>query len=219
MAALLACPFCRELYSAGEAKCCRVCEVPLVPLERLPPSIDAQHEAAERGELSAPEDQTLPWTFLGAGRGPLLLLAALGVLLFFAPWVQMSKPESVSISGFDLARARIGWLWGGAVGWFILIPLLASRRTLRRLRGVRVISMTFAVMTLLEVLVLIALSPTSNRYMRVEYDWGWGLIASAVVSAVAAFVAARLGAAVDPHLPRPEASMPIGGAPKDRTLH
>jgi hypothetical protein len=215
---LLACPFCRELYRPEEASECPECEVRLLPLSRLPPSLDGLAEAEAAGVAARKPDaegERLPWTHFGAGRGPLILLALLGLAAFFGPWVVMSQPEAVELSGADLAR-RLGWLWGGAVGWFVLIALLVSRRSTRGLRGIRVIAAVFSVMTLLEVLVLVSFSPTSTRYLPLEYDWGWALYVSGALSVMATAVAVRLGgtASVAPARARSEAAgLPEGGGP------
>jgi hypothetical protein len=146
MGKLMACPFCRELYGEPEARRCPTCDVVLQPLDKLPPSPEALEEEALSGEATAPEDRLLPVSYMGRGRGALLVLSALGLFLFFMPWVEMQRPEMVAISGYDLARTRAGWLWGGAVGWFILLPLVWTRRTLYKMRGVRIICATFAAM-------------------------------------------------------------------------
>jgi len=197
MAKLLACPFCRELFAHGEASECEHCGVALVPMEKLPPSQEALAEAAARGEHTPPEYQDLPWSYWGRGRGPLLVLAAVGLALFFAPWVRITSPSDAVLSGFDLAHARAGWLWGGAVGWFLLLPLVFTRRSVIQLRGIRVIAATFALMTLGETSMMLILRPSQNPYVRTVYEYAWGLYASGVVSALATVVAVRLGGRVD----------------------
>lgn len=197
MAKLLACPFCRELFAVGEASECEHCGVGLVPMDKLPPSREALAEAAARGELTPPEYQDLPWNYWGRGRGPLLLLAGVGLALFFAPWVSITSPSDAILSGFDLAHARAGWLWGGAVGWFLLMPLVFTRRSVVQLRGVRVIAATFALMTLAETSMMLILRPSQNPYVRTVYEYAWGLYASGAVSALATFFAVRLGGRTD----------------------
>src|SRR5690606_4055225 len=152
---------------------------------------------ALRGEYTPPEYRPLPWSYLGRGRAALLLLSVVGLSLFFAPWAEIWSPTAVVLSGHDLARSRAGWLWGGAGGWFLLLPLTATRRSVVDLRGIRVIAATFAVMTLCEALMLLLLPPAQGRYVRTEYAYAWGLYASAAVSALASVVAARLGGPID----------------------
>src|SRR5688572_31075404 len=62
----------------------------------------------------------------------------------FRSWVVLRIPEELTLSGFDLARGRAGWLWGGAVAWFILLPLVWTRRSIAKMRGVRIICCLFA---------------------------------------------------------------------------
>jgi hypothetical protein len=195
--ALLGCPFCRDLYSDDEAERCPVCGVDLKPIADLPPSWEAREEEAAAWEAIPAVDRTLPVMFAGRGRGLLLVIAVLGLATFFAPWIIMTKPDDLVISGYQLARARAGWFWGGAVAWFILIPLVATRRTVFRMRGVRIIAAMFASMTLIEIVTLVANPPQGHRYLPLEYGWGWGLYASALVSAAGVAVAARFGGGLD----------------------
>jgi hypothetical protein len=166
-------------------------------MDALPPSLDALMEAIERGEVTPPEHRTLPWWYPGRGRGVLLAVALLGLLAFFAPWVVMAQPEIAAYSGFELARGRAGWLWGGAVGWFVMIPLVVTRRTIARMRGVRIITATFAAMTLAEVLMLLSLPPRGSQHVSVEFSWGWGLYASGIASLLGIFFGARFGGRLD----------------------
>jgi hypothetical protein len=200
MAALLACPFCRTLYRRGEGKTCNVCGVKLVAFERLPPSAEAESEALEHGELEAavlPEDERLRWNDFGRGRGALLGFAVLGLVLFFMPWVAIAMPEDVVRSGYDLARGRAGWLWGGVTGWLVLLPLVWSRRTIRSMLGARPISVLLAATTMFEVCMLVVLPPRGGR-LPVEIHWAWGLYASALVSLAATVFALRFGGTLPP---------------------
>ena len=113
------------------------------------------------------------------------------------PWVELRAPEQIVVSGFDLARHRAGWLWGGAVGWFTMIPLVWTRRTIFKMRGVRIICVLFAALTLAEVAMMMALPPQSSRMRPVDLSWGWGIYLSGAVSLAAAFVASRFGGRVD----------------------
>jgi hypothetical protein len=200
MAALLACPFCRTLYQKGESATCTVCGVKLVAFERLPPSAEALAEAREHSELESPtlpEDERIAWNDFGRGRGALLVVALIGLGLFFAPWVAIEMPESVVRSGFDLARGRAGWLWGGATGWLVLIPLAWSRRTIRSMLGARAIAAMLAAMTLFEVCTLVLLPPRGGR-LPVELHWAWGLYLSALASTAGAIFGFRFGGALPP---------------------
>ncbi len=193
-APLLACPFCRQLFAAQEARRCPDCDVELRPMHELPPSLEAQAEAAARGEqLAAPEYRLLPYTYLGRGRGALLLLAALGLVAFTLPWVEMTRPDALVLSGFDLARARTPYLWPGAAGNFLLLPLLWTRRTLAGLHGVRHISTLMAALSGFGVLLLLVLTPGPAARPHVAIEWRWGLWLSLALSVAASAIAVRLG--------------------------
>jgi hypothetical protein len=166
-------------------------------MENLPPSHDALADEVEQGEVVPPEYRELPWSYFGRSRGALLVLSVLGLACFFAPWVVMHAPEEVVVRGFDLARGRAGWLWGGAVGWFITIPLVWTRRSIAKMRGVRIITALFAALTLSEVAMMLALPPGSSRYRPVSFEWGWGLYASGIVSVLGVIAAARFGGRLD----------------------
>jgi hypothetical protein len=214
MAALLACPFCRTLYRRGEGTQCNICGVALMPFERLPPSADALAEEPLVPVL--PEDETLPWSYWRRGRGALLLLSALGIVFFFTPWVRIALPESTLRSGFELARGRAGWLWGGVTGWLVLLPLVWTRRTIYKLRGIRPIAVAFSAMTLGEIALMAAMPPRA-RYVPVEIHWAFGFYASALVSLVATGVSILLGGALPP-LPAPPTE-PETEQRDSRTLH
>jgi hypothetical protein len=226
MAALRACPFCRKLYTSGEAETCPECDVALVAMSQLPPSLDALEDQAEQGQLTFPENLPLPVTYMGSGRGALLVISALGLFAFFLPWVELTAPESVVYSGFDLARGRAGFLWGGATAWLVMIPLVITRRTIARMRGVRIVTVMFAAMTLTEALML-WMMPPHRGLTPLELHFRYGLYVSGVISLVGMVVAARFGGSLD-NLPKflldtrvaPDAPENVTGeSSAGRTLH
>ena len=200
MAALRACPFCRKLYTSGEAETCPECDVALVAMSQLPPSLDVLEDEAEQGQLTFPENLPLPTLYMGRGRGALLALSALGLFAFFLPWVELTSPESVVYSAFDLARGRAGFLWGGATAWAVMIPLVITRRTIARMRGVRIVTVMFAAMTLTEALMLWLLPPHRGA-TPLELRFRYGLYVSAAISVAGMVVAARFGGSLD-NLPK-----------------
>lgn len=194
-AQLLACPFCRELYGDDERTICPHCDVNLKPLYDLPPSYEVREAEAAVWERTAPEDRRLPITHLGHGRGPLLLLAVLGFGLCFLPWIEVSRPEYLTLSAFQLARTKGFWFSGSLVGWFVAIPLLLSRRTLNQLRSARVAMAMFAALPIGQVLMLALNAPSSER-IPLAYTWGWAFYASGAVGALALGLAFVLGRAL-----------------------
>jgi hypothetical protein len=167
-------------------------------MQQLGPSHDAQLEEPETAVL--PEDELRRWTDFGRGRGALLGACALGLFAFFLPWVELIRPESVVRSGFDLARGRAGWLWGGVSAYLVLLPLVFTRRTIRQLRGVRVVAVLLASLTACEVLMMLLLPPRSRGLLPVALTWRFGIYLSGGVSVIAAAIGARLGGAL-PALP------------------
>jgi hypothetical protein len=106
----------------------------------------------------------------------------------------------VTYSAFDLARGRAGWLWGGATAWLVMIPLVLSRRTINRMRGVRIVTVMFASMTLIEAIMLWVLPPRRGM-TPLDLHFRYGLFLSGAISLVGMVVAARFGGRLD-NLPK-----------------
>ncbi|MBI4702038.1 MAG: hypothetical protein HY744_12945 [Deltaproteobacteria bacterium] len=187
---LLACPFCRQLFPRGEATQCPDCGVDLEPMSRLPPSAEAQ--AQDPALDVPPELELLPWTFVGRGRGLLLLIAAAGIAVFFAPWLHETAPELRTLSGFAFAR-RLYWLWAAGVGWAVMLALVASRRTVYHMRGARVAVGLLAAVVLATAVLRALLVPESTVLRPVRIEWGWGLYAAGLLAAAALLAAPRFG--------------------------
>ncbi len=209
------------MCASGAARQCPECGVKLVPMENLPASLDVAADEAEAGEIVLPEQRPLPWNYFGRKRGALLLIALCGLALFFAPWVELRMPEFSVRSGFDLARGRAGWLWGGAAGWFIMLPLVWTRRTIQRLRGIRLVTALFAAMTLIEAGMLLATPPQSRHGMPLEIVWRWGIYASLLTSLLGIAAALRLGGNLQdlPRIVTDIASGDPGQTSSGETLH
>lgn len=221
VARLLACPFCRSLFASEEARQCPECGVKLVPMENLPESHDVAADEHEAGEIVLPEQRRLPWNYFGRNRGVLLLVAVCGLGLFFAPWVELRMPEFSVRSGFDLARGRAGWLWGGAAGWFVMLPLVWTRRTIQRLRGIRLVTALFASMTLIEACMLLSTPPQSRHGLPLEIVWRWGIYASLLTSVAGIVAALRLGGTLQdlPQIVTDISSPDPGHTSTGQTLH
>ena len=194
MTGLYACPFCREMFEAREARTCPACGLQLEALAKLPPSYEAQQEEPE--EPLPPHMEALPWAYVGRGRGLLLALAVLGLAAFLAPWVHETAPELRDLSGFGLAQ-RLGWIWAPAVAFFVMIPLVLTRRSIYRMRGARVAVAFLAAVALATVALRLSFTPTGSALRPVRFTWGYGLYATGGVALLALLASARFGGRLD----------------------
>jgi len=165
----------------------------LVDLAGLPPSLEARQEAEEAGYLDPPEFERQPFWYVGRGRGALTAVAALGLACFTLPWAHLERPDRVTLSGLELAQAGLPWLFGGAIGWFLLIPLVWSRRSVAELRGVRIASATLPALTTIEAVLLILRPPLESHYYSSGLRYGWGLSASLILGLLGIYLGVTLG--------------------------
>lgn len=191
---LVACPFCRELFEKGEAAACPLCGVALTDLSKLPPSHDALAE--DDGIPIEPEHDRLPATYMSRGKGLLALLPVAGLGLFFLPWIRMTLPYELTISGFDLAHGRLGWVWAAAVAWFILIPTVLSRRSIFQMRGARVTAAFLAAIPGVTVAILLA-RPPKGGIIPLRFTFDWPIWATLLLSIAAIALSVRLGGRAD----------------------
>jgi hypothetical protein len=199
-AELLACPFCRQLFPSGEVETCPECGIALKPLAKLPPSHDALAE--DPPEVVPPHMVPLPWTYLGRGRGLLAALGLLGLLAFFAPWVQERAPDLIRYSGFDLG-IRLRWIWAAGIAFLVMVPLVLSRRSVHAMRGARFAVGFLAGVVLVTVIVRIAFVPTGSTLRPVRYEWGWGLYACGAIALLVIGAVTRFGGSLE-QLPAPK---------------
>jgi hypothetical protein len=192
---IVACPFCREMFEKAEAKRCPVCGIELQAFESLPTSADALAELGEDGVPTAPEHEPFRAAYIGRGRGVLVALGLVGVALFFMPWVERTLPDIARLSGFDLSR-RIGWSWAAGVAWAVLVPTVASRRTIAQLRGARVAAGFLAAVPGMTSAILLAFPPHGG-IVPVRFTYEWPLVATLVASLLAIAVSVRLGGRLD----------------------
>ena len=102
---LIACPFCHELFSKGEAKECPACGLALTDLAKIPMSHDALAED-DFGIPTEPHLEALPWLAARRGRGLLVAGSLLGIVAFFAPWVNMTAPRDPRALGRRARQAQ-----------------------------------------------------------------------------------------------------------------
>jgi hypothetical protein len=208
--AIVACPFCREMFDRDEASSCPVCGISLQSLEKLSPAKTLLHELEDDGVPPLPEHVPFALTYGGRGRGAMVGLGVLGLLLFFSTWVHLTLPEVLDLSGFDLAR-RLGWSWGAGVAWAVIVPTVASRRTVAELRGARFAAAFLSLIPAVTAVIL-ALRPPHGGLVPVRFTYGGPLWATMCVSFAATAVGARLGGRLD------VSSVPVGTS-GGQTLH
>jgi hypothetical protein len=174
----MACPFCREMFQPSERRTCPTCGLPLARLEDLPAAAVVGDELAEP---IGPEDVTLPFAFTGHRRGLLFALALAGLAVFFLPWAHELAPERLTLSGPQLAQ-RLGTMWSPLVAWFVMVPLIASRRTMSKMRGARVAIAFLAAMSAIAGLTRIFFPPKGTAIDPHIVEWGLGLYANVALS-------------------------------------
>jgi len=101
------------------------------------------------------------------------------------------------LRGYDLARARGTWFFGCAIGWFVMIPLVLTRRTVYKMRGVRIITAMFAALSVVESAELLLRPPHGSRFVALSFDWGWGVYATLALGVAGVALGARFGGRVD----------------------
>lgn len=194
MSGLIACPFCRQMFESGEARACPDCGLGLESLAKLPPSYDAKLEYPE--EPTPPHMETVPWTYLGRNRGLLAVLAVAGFATFFTPWIHETAPELRDLTGYGLAQLR-GYFWAPAVAYFVMIPLVLSRRSIYKMRGSRVAVAFLAGIVLTTAAVRLGSAPKSLTLRPVHVEWMWGLYANAAIALAALAAAIGFGGKLD----------------------
>lgn len=188
---LIACPFCRQMFELGEARACPECGLVLEDITKLPPTA-ASLDDDEPLEEVPPEMEPLPWTYMGRGRGALAIVALLGLGAFFLPWMQETVPEIRPWTGLQFAE-RLSWMWAPFVSWFVLVPLVLSRRSIHAMRGARFAAGLMATIVIMTVIMRVAVVPESSRLRPLRFEWSYGLYATLVLGIAALFCAVRFG--------------------------
>ena len=182
------CPFCREVLKQGDQTHCPLCGVKRMEVENHPSEVHIEEEQTPLASEHAP----LPLTDLGHGRGVLIAFAWAGMAVFFLPWIHVTLPETVDLSGVDLAR-KLGWVWASEVAWFTLLPLVVSRRSRAQLQGARVPAFFLSAIPSITIMNLL-MSPPKGRLVPLRFTYGWPLWATLCLSIAACVIAvARLG--------------------------
>ncbi len=204
---LVACPFCREMFPRGEHRECPICGVALVAAAKLPEKLEGYDEEpgddapnVEKKAAIEPYDERLPWTYWRRGRGLLAVIAALGLVAFALPWVDLYAPDRLALSGIDIAR-RTGLTWACGVAWFTLLPAVLSRRTIRAMRGARLAAFVLAAIPLICAGSILTHPPASAHVhgmtMTLRYAWAPGVWITVALGAIAAAASWFFGGRTD----------------------
>jgi hypothetical protein len=194
MSGLVACPFCRQMFAKDEAPACPECGLGLESLAKLPPSYDAMLE--DPPEPIPPHMETLPWTYLGRNRLLLVAIAAIGLACFFAPWLRETAPELRELTGAGFAR-KLAWMWSPGVAFFVMIPLVVTRRSIFKMRGARVAVAFLAAIVLMTVAIRLGFTPKSSPLRPVRFEWAWGIYATGAAGLAALIAALGFGGKLD----------------------
>jgi hypothetical protein len=179
------------MFELGEARSCPECGLALEDIAKLPkPTASLDDE--EPFEVLPPEMEQLPWSYVGRGRGALALIALLGLGAFFLPWMQELAPELRVWTGLRFAE-RLSWMWAPFVSWFVLVPLVLSRRSIHKMRGARFAVALMAFIVVMTVIMRIAIVPQSSRLMPVRFEWSYGLWMTLALGVSALVFAVRFG--------------------------
>jgi hypothetical protein len=192
--ALVACPFCREMFQEGEAKQCPLCGVELAAFEKLPPSIDALHD--EDGTPRDPLAEPLPPTYLGRGKGLIAACAAIGLALFFLPWLHMTLPNVDTYTGFEVSK-KLGWTFAAGVSWFVLIPTVLSRRSILQMRGARLAATFLAAIPTMTAAILLFHPPTGSPRVPLRFSYDWPIYVTLALGAACVIASLRFGGRAD----------------------
>jgi hypothetical protein len=165
----------------------------LVALAKIPRTKDAPIDE----DLSdPPEYEPLPLWSMSRGRGLLATLLVLGLVVFFVPWIHVTVPDIDTYSGLALAR-RLGWPWAAPCAWFVLAPIVLSRRSIVQMRSARVaIAFLSAIPGTTAALILFN-PPHGSRLVPLRFSFEWGPYATLVLSLAALAVCARFGGRID----------------------
>ncbi len=191
---LIACPFCRQMFERGEARACPECGLVLEDIAKLPPTA-ASLDDDDPFEEIPPEMERVSWLFLGRGRGALVVIALLGIAAFFLPWMRETAPELREFSGLGFAQ-RLSWMWAPFVSWFVMVPLVLSRRSIHAMRGARFAVGLMAMIVVTTAIVRLVVVPESSRFRPVRFEWSYGLHATLVLGLCALAFAIRFGGSV-----------------------
>lgn len=176
---VLFCPFCRESFE-GETKCPEH-ELALVPFDELA-------GASSSGDLPR-DDQRLGTFDLRFGRGVVGLGAVLALVGFLCPLGSItSATETLLVTGPSIAVTHAPTLWVVPGIGFLALVLLAQRRTLARMRAIRIVVSLLAWGVPMSVWSAVRrldhwaeLASVGERVATAHYGWGLGVLGLATL--------------------------------------
>jgi hypothetical protein len=83
------------------------------------------------------------------------------------------------------------------VGWFVLLPVVLTRRTIMHMRGARVAVSFLSAVPGLTAALLLARTPHHHPGIHLQFSFGIGLFASIALSLIAVGVGLFFGGRVD----------------------
>lgn len=206
---VLFCPFCRETFE-GETKCPEH-ELTLVPFDELPGS--SSSDALPR------DDEQLDTFDLRFGRAIVGAGALLALIGFACPIGEITAgSESLLVTGPSIAVTHAPALWvvpGVGLG---VLALLATRRTLARMRAIRLVvpllawGVPMSVWSALRKLDRWAELMTVGEHTAVGH-YSWGLVVLGLATLLMMIGGLRLGVTRSPTV------LPHGAAPDSSRSH
>lgn len=167
-----------------------MCALPLTAVHKLP-----RADGFDPTDLDAPvaeDDQRVPLLSPARGRGALALAGTAGIVFFFLPWIDLTFPMTMQLSGFDLSQ-KLGWTWAVPAAWFVMIPTVLSRRTVRKMQSARVAVGMLALFPGLSAALFWARPPRGAYGLHLQYSYGWPLYGTMLLSVVSVVLAAFFG--------------------------
>jgi hypothetical protein len=132
------------------------------------------------------------------GRGVLAACALAGMIVFFLPWAKQTVPETISFSGFLMAKLR-PFYWAIFTAWLVLFPAVLSRRTLLKMVGARLAIVGLSAIPGLQAAMILTKQATHLVRNGVPFELQWmpGIYVTIALSAVATLFAFRFGGRLD----------------------
>jgi len=113
-----------------------------------------------------------------------------------APWVAITIPDVDVYSGLAVAH-RLGWPWAAPCAWFVLAPIVVTRRSIVDMRRARVAVAFLAAIPGVTAAILLLNPPHGNHLVPLRFTFEWGLFSTLALSLAAVGVGVRFGGRID----------------------